>query len=252
MSGVQIVTQSAALLTNSSEYWISVINAGRAFSLSQVRATEPDMTETGHVITSLMHVADVLAVCKANGPSTCLSGTDSQTGLHELAATYVKRPEAAAVGLKPPSVVSVPVVSLQLKTLADEHAAQDPDNELLLLDGAPDVQRKMKKAFCEPQNLEHCPPLTVSVEAVLPYGKGKKLTIKRPADNGGDVEFTDAEALRKSFASGELHPGDLKPAARDALVEILTRVRDAIGKDEALKKAEKEVEKVAKRLMKKK
>ena len=72
------------------------------------------------------------------------------------------------------------------------------------------------------------------------------------ADNGGDVEFTDAEALRKSFASGELHPGDLKPAARDALVEILTRVRDAIGKDEALKKAEKEVEKVAKRLMKKK
>ena len=59
-----------------------------------------------------MHVADVLAVCKANGPSTCLSGTDSQTGLHELAATYVKRPEAAAVGLKPPSVVSVPVVSL--------------------------------------------------------------------------------------------------------------------------------------------
>ena len=44
MSGVQIVTQSEALLTNSSEYWISV-NAGRAFSL-QVRATEPDMTET--------------------------------------------------------------------------------------------------------------------------------------------------------------------------------------------------------------
>ena len=132
------------------------------------------MTETGHVITSLMHVADVLAVCKANGPSTCLSGTDSQTGLHELAATYVKRPEAAAVGLKPPSVVSVPVVSLQLKTLADEHAAQDPDNELLLLDGAPDVQRKMKKAFCEPQNLEHCPPLTVSVEAVLPSPKGQE------------------------------------------------------------------------------
>jgi tyrosyl-tRNA synthetase len=118
---------------------------------------------------------------------------------------------------------------------------------LLLLDGPADVQRKMKKAFCEPANLTHCPPLTVAIEAVLPYGAARALRISRPAENGGDLDYTDAATLRSAFVSGELHPGDLKPAARDAVNEVLQRVRAAISADDALKKAEKEVEKAAKR-----
>ena len=110
----------------------------------------------------------------------------------------------------------------------------------------------MKKAFCEPANLSHCPPLTVAVEAVLPYGAERALKIKRPAENGGDVAYGDAAALRASFGAGELHPGDLKPAARDAVNEVLQRVRAAIAADAELKKAEKEVDKVAKRNAKKK
>ena len=246
MAGVQVITQSEALLTNSSDYWISVINAGRAFPLSAVRSVDEGMSEAGHVITTLMHVADVLAV-SATGTATCLCGTEETMALHKLAASYVSRPEAAAAGLTPPECVEARGVSLRLKSLADENAAMDPDNELLLLDGAPDVQRKMKKAFCEPQNLEHCPPIAVVEEAVLPYGATRKLQIKRPPDNGGDVEFVNGAAIRESFAAGGLHPGDLKPAARDAVNEVLQVVRAAISADPELKKAEKEVDKAAKR-----
>ena len=110
---------------------------------------------------------------------------------------------------------------------------------------------KLKKAFCEPGNLSHCPPVTVACEAVLPYHASKKLSIKRSADNGGDLDYAAPEALRTSFSSGELHPGDLKPAARDAVNEVLQRVREAIAADAELKKAEKEVDKVLKRKAKK-
>ena len=142
-------------------------------------------------------------------------------------------------------------VSLQLKSLEIKDAALDPDNELLLFDIAADVQKKMKKAFCEPGNVAHCPPITVAAEAVMPYASGRQLLIKRSADNGGDLDFRDAGALRTSFASGALHPGDLKPAARDAVNEVLQRVRDAVAADAELKKAEKEVDKVVKRKAKK-
>jgi len=47
-----------------------------------------------------------------------------------------------------------------------ESVPGDADAELLLLDLQPDVQRKMKKAFCEPANAAFCPPLAIAAELV--------------------------------------------------------------------------------------
>jgi len=138
---------------------------------------------------------------------------------------------------------------LRLKAAGTE-VADDPDAELLLFDGQPDVQRKMKKAFCEPGNVETCPPLALVREAVLPYGAQRKLVVKRKEENGGDQTFTTAEQMAAAFASGELHPGDLKPAVRDAIDEILQRVRAKVAGDAELVKADKEVQKAAKRTKK--
>ena len=158
---------------------------------------------------------------------------------------------AETSGLQPPALTDVAAVALRLKAAGTE-TADDADAELLLFDGQPDVQRKMKKAFCEPGNIEHCPPLTLAAAVVLPYGAAKSLTIKRSADNGGDLTFSDEAGMRDAYGSGALHPGDLKPAARDAVDGVLQRVRDALKADAELGKAAKELEKVAKRLATKK
>lgn len=56
--------------------------------------------------------------------------------------------------------------NLRLKSLdADQHMGPE---ELLLLDAAPDMSSKLKKAFCEPQKTDFCPPLTL-VEQVRPF-----------------------------------------------------------------------------------
>ncbi len=80
----------------------------------------------------------------------------------------------------------------------------------------------------------------------------RKLVVQRKEENGGDLSFTDAAELRAAYASSALHPGDLKPAARDALDAVLQRVRSRVQGEPELGKAAKEVEKVAKRNAKKK
>ncbi len=253
MGSVRVVVQSEAVLTSSSDYWISVINIGRAFQLSDVRAIDEANGEAGQVISTLMHVADVLAAAAPAEHAACVCATPAQTGALRLACAYLERPEVKASGLAPPTLIEVPSVPLGLKAVADGAAAvDDADAELLLADGTPDVQRKMKKAFCEPANAAFCPPLALAAELILPFGAERSLTIRRQPDNGGDLQLSDAASLAELYASGALHPGDLKPAVRDAVDRVLQRFRDAVKAKKELAAAQKEVDKVAKRAAKKK
>lgn len=60
-------------------------------------------------------------------------------------------------------------VDLRLKSLeADEHMGPD---ELYLLDAVHDISSKLKKAFCEPQNTEFCPPLALAKQVHVQTGK---------------------------------------------------------------------------------
>jgi len=250
MAGVVVRRQSEAILSDPSNYWISVINAGRAHSLGAIRAADENSEQVGFVIATLMAVADALALGAAAGTGRvlcCSSPRDARS--LELAVAYLEGCAAyKAAGLSPPEVRVVEGVSLALKADA---AAADADAELLLLDGQPDVQRKMKKAFCEPGNTAFCPPLAVARELVL--GCGASLEVKRREEDGGDRAFGKADGgqLASEFAAGALHPGDLKPAVRDAAWGTLSRVRAAVAADKALAAAEKEVAKAAKKNKKK-
>ena len=153
--------------------------------------------------------------------------------------------------MTPPDIKTIPSIPLGLKANIDA-VESDPEAELLLFDGQPDIQRKMKKAFCEPGNISHCPPLAIAAEFVLPYSNEHTLTVARKEENGGKLSFDTAANLTASFAEGNLHPGDLKPAVRDAADSVLKRVRDAVQSDCDLSKALKEMEKVTKRMNAKK
>ena len=62
MEGVQVLLQSEAILADPSNYWISVINAGRHFTLRDVMGSMKDSDSVGWVIVRLMMVADVAGV----------------------------------------------------------------------------------------------------------------------------------------------------------------------------------------------
>merc|ERR1712039_952666 len=80
----------------------------------------------------------------------------------------------------------------------------------------------------------------------------KEIDLKRKPDNGGDKSYSDVESMREDFASGALHPGDLKPALGRALNALLEPMRNKLKEEDALKKAVKDLEACSKAQGKKK
>merc|ERR1712099_156234 len=104
-------------------------------------------------------------------------------------------------GLPQPEVQLVEFPKLRL--LADGDGVET-DTNIMLTDKEIDVNRKVKKAFCEPGNISFCPPISWVGELLALQ---KEFLISRKPDNGGDKSYTDVEELRKDFGSGALHPG---------------------------------------------
>lgn len=105
----------------------------------------------------------------------------------------------------------------------------------------------MKKAFCEPGNVDFCPPIVVSFAF-----SGGDIKISRSEENGGDVTYTNKTDMEKDFTSGALHPGDLKAAAFSIMTGTLTKISDALKKDPDATKASKTLKAQEKKLAKKK
>merc|ERR1712196_689936 len=114
----------------------------------------------------------------------------------------------------------------------------EADVNICLTDKDTDVNRKVKKAFCQPQNVSFCPPIDW-ISALLPMHKD--FTVTRKPDNGGDKCYTDPKAIWDDFESGALHPGDLKPAVGKMLNATLALARTGLQDDDVLKKAQKDL-----------
>ena len=99
---------------------------------------------------------------------------------------------------------------------------------------------KMKKAFCEPGNVSFCPPMSIASAFAIDSGDGS-LVIKRSPENGGDATYTSVAGLEKDFASGSLHPGDLKAAAAAVMIGLLDRLASEVKSDSRASRARKDL-----------
>ena len=112
----------------------------------------------------------------------------------------------------------------------------------------------MKKAFCEPMNIDFCPP--ISIVSAFAFGleadSTGEMTISRTPENGGDAVFKNRSELESAFASESLHPGDLKAFSSSTMVATLDKLSKAIKADSDSTKAAKTLKAMAKKLAKKK
>lgn len=131
-------------------------------------------------------------------------------------------------------------------------AADDDNVDFWVGDGADCAKRKLKKAFCEPENVAFNPPLDLAkflvAAKLLPA-----LEINRSPENGGDKAYgaADLAAMTADFASGALHPGDLKPAVVAGLQgTLLKAAADGVGNAPDAKKDAAALKALAKKLAK--
>ncbi|PVD29154.1 hypothetical protein C0Q70_11751 [Pomacea canaliculata] len=107
-------------------------------------------------------------------------------------------------------------------------SSSEEDSKIDLLDSPAQVKKKLKKAFCEPGNIEENGILSFCKHVLFPLRGSKAFEICRAQDFGGNIAFSVYEDLEASFAKQELHPGDLKNAVEGYLNELLKPIRDEL------------------------
>ena len=111
----------------------------------------------------------------------------------------------------------------------EKMSKSDPSSSIFMEDEEAEVNVKIRKAYCPPQIVEGNPCLEYIKYIIFPWFK--EFRVERKADNGGDKTFKNFEELVSDYESGQLHPGDLKPALSRALNKILQPVRNHFNND---------------------
>ncbi|KAG8005086.1 Tyrosine--tRNA ligase [Nibea albiflora] len=102
-------------------------------------------------------------------------------------------------------------------------SSSEEESKIDLLDSKEDVKKKLKKAFCEPGNIQNNGVLSFVKYVLFPL-RGE-FCIKRDPKWGGDKIYTVFEEVEKDFAEETVHPGDLKASVEAALNELLEPIR---------------------------
>uniref|UniRef100_A0A8C4GTL2 Tyrosine--tRNA ligase n=1 Tax=Dicentrarchus labrax TaxID=13489 RepID=A0A8C4GTL2_DICLA len=102
-------------------------------------------------------------------------------------------------------------------------SSSEEESKIDLLDSKEDVKKKLKKAFCEPGNIQNNGVLSFVKYVLFPL-RGE-FCIKRDPKWGGDKIYTGFEEVEKDFAEETIHPGDLKASVETALNQLLEPIR---------------------------
>lgn len=102
-------------------------------------------------------------------------------------------------------------------------SSSEEESKIDLLDSREDVKKKLKKAFCEPGNIQNNGVLSFVKYVLFPLHR--EFSIKRDPKWGGDKKYTEFEEVEKEFAEEAIHPGDLKASVEVALHQLLEPIR---------------------------
>ncbi len=199
------------------EFMMDVFRMATGTTLSRARrsmaeiakhAEDPDVAQ---VLYPIMQAADMARL----GIDVAVGGND-QRKVHMIA-----REKLPALGYKKPVCVHLPL----LHGIDGSAKMSSSKGNFIAIDDEPSViKKKIMKAFCPPRQVMDNPIIEYAEHVVL--SSQDKLEIKRQARHGGPLELTRAEELKNIYATGELHPADLKTSVAEALIDVLAPVRE--------------------------
>jgi tyrosyl-tRNA synthetase len=105
-------------------------------------------------------------------------------------------------------------------------SSSEDDSKIDILDSPANVKKKIKRAFCEPGNIQDNGLLSFVKHVLFSiFKENEGFEIKRKPENGGDVTYLKYEDIEKAFAAEEIHPGDLKAAVEIYINRLLDPIR---------------------------
>ncbi|KAI1294914.1 Tyrosine--tRNA ligase, cytoplasmic [Halotydeus destructor] len=112
-------------------------------------------------------------------------------------------------------------------------SSSEEDSKIDLLDTPEAIKRKLKKAFCEPGNIEDNGLLSFVKHVILPLFSNE-FKVERKPEFGGAKVYTVFEDIQNDFKAEQLHPGDLKIAVADYINRLLEPVRRKFSESKEL------------------
>ena len=112
------------------------------------------------------------------------------------------------------------------KQTVGKMSKSDPDSSIFMHDTDIQIQKKIKKAWCEEGEIEKNPVLAIAKNII--FHQTNEVTVERPEKFGGNVSFENYESLESAFANNSLHPADLKRTVGEELAKVVAPIRDRL------------------------
>lgn len=246
------------LYHNNDEYWQTVIDVSKNLTLARVTKSSTIMGRKegenqifARLIYPPMQVADIFI----QGINIAHSGMD-QRKAHVIAREVAQKlkikpllnknseqikPVAIhhhlILGLGKPPFWPIEDKSQLRETWSSMKMSKSkPDTCVFIHDSPDEIKRKINRAFCPEKEIEFNPVIDWAEHLVIPILGGLK--IDRKEEFGGNLTIKEISGLEDQFASGQLHPMDLKNAVAEAIIHILEPARKHFEKPEIKKMLE--------------
>ncbi len=219
-----------------SEYWKKVMQIARLNTVNRIircsqimGRKESDSLSAAQIFYPVMQAADIFQ----------LNIDICQLGMDQRKVNMLAREVAPKLGLKPPIAVHHHMLmGLQQpaettgdkveRTIELKMSKSNPDSAIFVDDSEKEVERKIGNAYCPAKQLNENPIIEYCKYII--FEKQESLTIERPEKFGGNMTLKSMEELEKAYATGKLHPMDLKKAVTKAINSYLEPVRKHFSK----------------------
>lgn len=208
------------------EYWQDVIRVSKSATVRRIkraltimgRKEEDADLDASKLIYPAMQVADIHWM----DLDLALGGMDQRH------AHMLYRDLAPKLGWKQVVALHTPLLpgldgGGRMDLVAGKMSKSKPDASILLNDTPQEIRRKIGKAFCPAEETEGNP--VVEIARLILFPRRGQLMVPRDPKFGGDVVYSSYADLAKAYASGELHPKDLKAGVTMGLDEELAPIR---------------------------
>ncbi len=109
----------------------------------------------------------------------------------------------------------------------EKMSKSDPEGSILVTDSPEDVARKIKGAFCPQGITDGNPMIQIASMIIIPHDG--KIKIERPEKKGGPITVNSVSELETIYASGQIHPLDMKAAVTESLEGIMKKFKGILS-----------------------
>ena len=201
----------ASQLMDSGDYWARVLRCSKGATLPMVRKTFTimgrDEASSDHDLSKFYYPAMQAADIFELNIDVAIGGMDQRKAHMFMRDMASKWNWNKATCLHTPILSSLKASGVRMDSFDHKMSKSDPNGALLLHDTLEQVQKKMKKAYLDPED-EHSPVYELAEHVVLPEFGHIQVT---PNPKFGEPStWDDLDAFKAAVKDGTLHPFDAK------------------------------------------